>query len=143
MNWSIWPLPKRIASQPTELKRNGRHPRDPQLRNRQGIGWSRTLLPEPRPVTIYQVDGWPGHRSRLNSIGHRHHNPSNNSSKAQGRAFRHPIKETTPIVVSTAAARPISSRIALNLEDLSKGRRPTRTTRARARSRWYKSAREG
>jgi hypothetical protein len=49
MNWSIWPLLKRIASQPTGPKRNGGHPRDPQLRNRQGIGWSRTLLTRAPP----------------------------------------------------------------------------------------------
>jgi hypothetical protein len=143
MNWSIWPLPKRIASQSIGPKRNGRHPRDPQQRNRQGISWSRTLLPEPRLETIYQADGYPGHPSSPDSIDHQHHNPSSSNSKAHGRAFRHPTRETTTIVVSTAAARPISLRIAPNPEDLSKGRHPTRTARARARSRWYKSAREG
>jgi hypothetical protein len=45
------------------------------------------------------------------------------------------------IVVSIAAACPISLRIAPNPEDLFKGRHSTQTTRARARSRWYKSAR--
>jgi hypothetical protein len=69
--------------------------------------------------------------------------PRNNSSKAHDRAFRHPTKETTTIVVSIAAARPISLRIAPNPKDLFKGRHPTRTTRARARSRWYKLARGG
>jgi hypothetical protein len=57
MNWSIWPLLKKTAYQPTEQKRNGRHPRDPQMRNRQGIGWSKTPLPEPHFKTIYQADG--------------------------------------------------------------------------------------
>jgi hypothetical protein len=38
-------------------EKNGRHPRDPQMRNRQGIGWYRTPLPEHRPETIYQADG--------------------------------------------------------------------------------------
>jgi hypothetical protein len=35
------------------------------------------------------------------------------------------MKETTTIVVSIAAAHPISLRIALNPEDLSKGKHPT------------------
>jgi hypothetical protein len=70
-----------------------------------------------------------------------HHNPSSNSSKARGRAFRHPTKETTIIVVSIAVAHPTSSRVALNLEDPSKDKPPTRI--ARARSKWAKSAREG
>jgi hypothetical protein len=141
MSWSIRPSPKRTASQPTEQKRNGRHPLDPQRRNHQGTGWSKPLLPEHRPEIICQADGWPGHPSKPNSIGHRHHNPSNNSSKAHGRAFRHPTKETTIIVVSTAAAHPTSLRIVLNPKNLSKGKHPNRTTRAR--SRWYKSTRGG
>jgi hypothetical protein len=56
-NWSIWPLPKRIVSQPTGQKRNERHPWDSQIRNRQGIGWSRILLPKPHPETFYETDG--------------------------------------------------------------------------------------
>jgi hypothetical protein len=53
------------------------------------------------------------------------------------------MKETTTIVVLIAAAHPISSRIVLKPGNLSKGKHPTRTTRARARRRWYKSARGG
>jgi hypothetical protein len=43
------------------------------------------------------------------------------------------MKETTIIVVSTVAARPISSGIALNPRNLSKGNHPTRTIRARSK----------
>jgi hypothetical protein len=57
-------------------------------------------------------------------------------------SFPPPTKETTTIVVSTAAARPTLSRIALNLGDPSKGKHPTQSARARARSKWSKSARE-
>jgi hypothetical protein len=53
------------------------------------------------------------------------------------------MKETTIIVVSIMAAHLISSEIVPNLENLSKGKHSTRTTRARAKSRWYKSARGG
>jgi hypothetical protein len=49
MSWSIWPLSKRIASQPIGQKRNGRHPRDPQLRNHQGIGWPEPCYPSTIP----------------------------------------------------------------------------------------------
>jgi hypothetical protein len=143
MIWSIWPSPKRTASQPIEQKRSGRHPLDPQRRNRQGIGWSRTPLPEHRLEATCLADGQPDHPSRHDLIGHRYSNPSNNNSKVRDRAFRQPTQETTTIVVSTAAAHPTSSRIALNLEDPSKGKPPTRTARARARSKWSKSAREG
>jgi hypothetical protein len=41
MSWSIWPSLRKTVSQPTEQKRKGRHPQGLQLRNRQGIGWSR------------------------------------------------------------------------------------------------------
>jgi hypothetical protein len=41
MNWSTWPLLKKTASEPTKQKRKGRHPLGLQLRNCQGIGWSR------------------------------------------------------------------------------------------------------
>jgi hypothetical protein len=73
-------------------------------------------------------------RPPINSIDRRYHNPSSNSNKARDRAFHHPTRETTNIVVSIVAARPISLRIAPNPEDLSKGRHPTRTTRARVLS---------
>jgi hypothetical protein len=43
MNWSTWPSHRKTASQPTEQKRKGRHPWGLQLRNRQGISWSRAL----------------------------------------------------------------------------------------------------
>jgi hypothetical protein len=79
----------------------------------------------------------------LNEVTIKNKYPSSNSSKAHGRAFRHPTKETTIIVVSIAVAHPTSSRTALNLEDPSKGKPPTQTARARARSKWSKSAREG
>jgi hypothetical protein len=41
------------------------------------------------------------------------------------------------------AARPISTGIVLNPENLFKGKYPAQTTRARARSRWYKSTSDG
>jgi hypothetical protein len=51
--------------------------------------------------------------------------------------------ETTITVVSTAEALPTSLRIVLNPGDPSKGKHPTQLARARERSKWSKSAREG
>jgi hypothetical protein len=47
------------------------------------------------------------------------------------------------MVVSIAAAHRISSKIALNLGNYSKSRLPTQAARAKARSKLYKSAKEG
>jgi hypothetical protein len=61
----------------------------------------------------------------------------------EGRTFCSSTWETTTIVVSIAAAHRILSKLALNLENHSKGRLPTRAARAKARSKLYKSAKEG
>jgi hypothetical protein len=50
--------------------------------------------------------------------------PQQQQQQAHGRAFRHPTKEITIIVVSTAVARPTSLRIVLNPGNLSKGKHP-------------------
>jgi hypothetical protein len=112
MSWSTWPSLRKTTSQPTKQKRKGRHPQGLQLCNRQGIGWSRTPLPEHRLEVTCLADGWPDHPSRHDLIDHRHHNLSSNNNRVRDRAFHPPTKETTTIVVSTAAARPTLSRIA-------------------------------
>jgi hypothetical protein len=57
MSWSTWPLLKKIVSQPTEQKRNGRYPQGLQLRNRPDIGWFRVTPLEPRLEAICLADG--------------------------------------------------------------------------------------
>jgi hypothetical protein len=63
--------------------------------------------------------------------------------KVRGRAFRQLLQETAIIVVSIAEARPTSSRIALNLGNLSKGKHLIQTTRGRVRGKWCRSVKEG
>jgi hypothetical protein len=79
--------------------------------------------------------------NRPDSTDHRHHNFSSNHNKVRGRAFRPSIKAT--IVVSTAEAHPTSSRIALNLGNLSMGKHPLQPVRVRARDKWSRYAKEG
>jgi hypothetical protein len=38
MNWSIWPLPKRIVSQPIVLRKGRKYRLDPRIYNLRGIG---------------------------------------------------------------------------------------------------------
>src|SRR6185437_7694430 len=66
---------------------------------------------------------------------------SSRSNLAQGQMSHSSIAGTATIDVSIAAVLPISPRIARNPRSLIQGRTPTRTTRARARSKWYKSGR--
>jgi hypothetical protein len=82
--------------------------------------------------------------SSLDSTGHQclSLNSSSNSLD-QGRTLHSSTRETITIVVSIAAAHRISSRIALNLGNHSKGGLPTQPARAKARSKLYKSAKGG
>src|SRR6185503_12829903 len=137
MSWSTWPLLKKIASPRIAPRRSERHQQDPLVLSHRGIVWCRILHQE----LHREMPQWAG--LFLGRLSNREDSDlqsfSSRSSLAQGQMPHSSIAGTVTIDVSIAAVLPISPRIARNPRSLIQGRTPTRTIRARARSKWCKS----
>ena len=132
MSWSTWPLLKKIVLPCTVPRRSERHQRDPRVLSHQGIVWCRILHQE----LHREMPQWAGlFLGRLSNREDSDLQPfSSRSSLAQGQIPHSPIAGMATIDVSIVAVLPILPRISCNPRSLIQGRTPTRTTRARARS---------
>ena len=139
MSWSTWPLLKKIVLSCTAPRKSKRHQRDPRVLSHRGIVWCRILHQElhremPQRAGLFLGRLSNKEDSDLQSF-------SSHSNLAQGQTPHSSITGTTTIDVSIVAVLPISPRIARNPRSLIQRRTPTRTIRARARSKWCKSDR--
>ena len=139
MSWSTWLLLKKIVSPRTVSRRSESHQQDPRVLSHRGIIWCRILHQELHREMPQRAGLFLGHLSNREDSDLQHF--SSRSSLAQGQMPHSSIVGTATIDVSIVAVLPISPRIARNPRSLIQGRTPTRTTRARARSKWCKSDR--